>query len=187
MRKTRDIILFVALAVASGCALFPGSIEEGLPKLRDRLPETTKVYLPRPLNPRGGFMYTRNAQIVTDEFKAAFEKRGISVTMPEKRSGKQIDIYAQAKTNKCDVVLITQIVEWNYGEAGFSGIGGRDEVTLSTMLIDPNLDRVLTRATIFVRNGIGRSRPGGNDDPKETVAPIIQKYVDSLFVEKKDE
>ena len=185
--KIRDVFLFAAVAAAAGCAMFPGSIEEGLPKLRDKLPETTRVYLPRPLNPRGGFLYTRNAQIVTDEFRKAFESRGISVAMPDRRSGKQPEIYAQAKTNKCDVVLITQILEWNYGEAGFSGIGGRDEVTLSTMLVDPNLDRVLTRATIFIRNGIGRSSPGGNDNPNETVAPIIRKYVDSLFVEKKDE
>ena len=187
MPRIRYVASAVLLALATGCVFFPGSIEEGLPKLRDKLPETTKVYLPRPLNPRGGFLYTRNAQVVANEFKAAFEKRGISVTMPDKRSKETSDIMAQAKTNKCDVVLVTQILEWNYGDAGFSGFGGRDEVTLSTMLMDPVLERVLTRATIQVNNGIGRSPAGGNDSPSVAVAPIIEKYVNSLFQEKKKE
>ena len=186
MQRIRYMVGCVALALAAGCVLFPGSIEEGLPKLRDKLPETTRVYLPSPLNPNGGFLYTRNAQVVAGQFKAAFEKRGISVTMPDKRSGETLDIIAQAKTNKCDVVLITQILEWNYGDAGFTGIGGRDEVTISTMLMDPVLERVLSRATIQVYNGIGRSSFGGNNDPSTVVAPIIEKYVNSLFPEKKD-
>lgn len=185
LQKIRYMIGISALAIVAGCVLFPGSIEEGLPKLRDKLPETTRVYLPSPLNPHGGFLYTRNAQVVASEFKAAFEKRGISVTMPDKRSKETPDIIAQAKTNKCDVVLVTQILEWNYGDAGFTGFGGRDEVTLSTMLMDPVLERVLTRATIRVYNGIGRSQFGGSDNPNEVVAPIIEKYVNSLFSEKK--
>ena len=187
MQKIRYIIGISVSALVAGCVLLPGSIEEGLPKLRDKLPETTRVYLPNPLNPHGGFLYTRNAQVVAGEFKAAFEKRGISVTMPDKRSKQTPDVIAQAKTNKCDVVLVTRIIEWNYGDAGFTGIGGRDEVTISTMLMDPVLERVLTRATIRVSNGIGRSPPGGNDAPNVAVAPIIEKYVNSLFPEKKDE
>jgi len=183
-RKIRNAVGVAILALVAGCVLFPGSIEEGLPKLRDKLPETTKVYLPSPLNPRGGFLYTRNAQVVADEFKAAFVKRGISVTMPDKRSKGTPDVIAQAKTNKCDVVLFTQILEWNYGDAGFSGIGGRDEVTISTMLMDVVLERVLTRATIRVANGIGRSSLGGNDEPSVVVAPIVEKYVNSLFEDK---
>ena len=166
--------------------MFPGSIEEGLPKLRDKLPETTKVYLPCPLNPCGGYLYTRNAQIVVDEFKAAFARRGIDVVVPARRSGKNPDVIAQAKTNGCDVVLFSQIQEWNYGDAGFSGLGGRDEVTLSVMLMDPVKERVMTRATIYVRNGLGRSRMGGSDTPGEAVAPVIGKYVDSLFPPKDD-
>jgi hypothetical protein len=189
LQKIRFFTGIAALALVAGCVLFPGSIEEGLPKLRDKLPETTRVYLPSPLNPNGGFLYTRNAQVVAGEFKAAFEKRGISVAMPDKRSKETqtLDIMAQAKTNKCDVVLVTQILEWNYGDTGFTGFGGRDEVTLSTMLLDPVLERVLTRATIRVYNGIGRSPPGGSDNPNEAIAPIIEKYVNSLFPEKKDE
>ena len=181
------MFLMGLLAAAAGCALFPGAIEEGLPKLRDKLPESTKVYLPRPLNPRGGFLYTRKAQVVADEFKAAFDTRGISVVMPDRRSGDQADVIALAKTNSCDVVLFVQILEWNYGDAGFSGVGGRDEVTLSTMLMDPDHERVLSRATVYVRNGIGLSAAGGSDTPNATVAPIIEKYVNSLFPEKRDE
>lgn len=179
--KARTVLSAALLAIAAGCALFPGAIEEGIPKLRDKLPETTKVYLSSPLNPRGGFLYTRNAQIVVDEFKAAFDKRGIQVTVPGRRSGEPSTVLAKARTNGCDVVLFTQIVEWNYGDAGFSGLGGRDEVTLSVMLMDAVSERVLTRATIYVRNGIGRSRPGGNDSPNDAVSPIIAKYVESLF------
>ena len=177
----------LALLLAAGCVLFPGTIEEGLPKLRDKLPDTAKVYLASPLNPRGGFLYTRNAQIVVDEFKTAFERRGISVTVPKKRSGTPKDVLAKAVSNGCDVVMITQILNWSYGEAGFTGIGGRDEVTLSVMLMDPVKDRVLTRATIYVRNGIGRSQFGGQDDPSKSVAPIIGKYVNSLFSDRKEE
>ena len=187
MRRLRDILLALALPLSAGCVLFPGTIEEGLPKLRDKLPETTKVYLASPLNPRGGFLYTRNAQLVVDEFKGAIEHRGISVTVPKKRSGKPSDVFGKARTNGCDVVVFTQILSWNYGEAGFTGIGGRDEVTLSVMLMDPVKERVLTRATIRVSNGIGRSRFGGEDEPSRVVAPIIGKYVDSLFPERKKE
>ena len=187
MRRLRDILLATGLAAAAGCALFPGTIEEGLPKLREKLPETTRVYLPRPLNPRGGYLYTRNAQIVADEFKRAFERRGIAVVMDERRTKDPHAAPGLARTNACDVVLYTQIVKWDYGEAGFSGIGGRDEVTLDVMLMDAARQRVLTRAKIYINNGIGRSSPGGNDDPAAAVAPIISKYVDSLFPERKKE
>ena len=186
MRKLRHVLALLAAALLAGCVLFPGTIEEGLPKLRDRLPETTRVYLPSPLNPRGGFLYTRNAQIVAQAFKGAFERRGIAVTMPERRSGAQPTVLAQARSNGCDVVLFTQIQRWDYGEAGFSGFGGRDEVTLGVTLMDVAKERVLTRATIYVRNGIGRSPPGGNDDPAESVTPILDKYVESLFPERQD-
>ena len=186
MRRLRTLLWIAAFALMAGCALFPGSIEEGLPKLRDKLPETTKVYLPCPLNPRGGFLYTRNANLVVDAFAAALKRRGIASVLADKRSGKQPDVLAQARTNGCDVVLFSQIQEWNYGEAGFSGFGGRDEVTLSVMLMDATKERVLTRATLYVRNGIGQSRVGGGDSPKDAVAPIIGKYVDSLFPPKDD-
>ena len=187
MRRLRTMLWTVALSLMAGCALFPGSIEEGLPKLRDKLPETTKVYLPCPINPRGGFLYTRNAKLVVDAFAAALKQRGIATVLADKRSGQQPDVLAQARTNGCDVVLFSQIQEWNYGDAGFSGFGGRDEVTLSVMLMDATKERVLTRATLYVRNGIGRSRVGGSAAPSEAVSPIIGKYVDSLFPPKKDD
>ncbi len=188
MRMLRAMLMVVAaLALAAGCALFPGSIEEGLPKLRDKLPETTKVYLPCPINPRGGFLYTRNAKLVVDAFAAALKQRGVATVLSDRRSGKQPDVLALARTNGCDVVLFSQILEWNYGEAGFSGFGGRDEVTLSVMLMDATNELVLTRATLYVRNGIGRSRAGGSAAPSEAVTPIIGKYVDSLFPPRKDE
>ncbi len=186
MRRPHTMLWIAALSLMAGCALFPGSIEEGLPKLRDKLPETTKVYLPCPLNPRGGFLYTRNANLVADAFAAALKRRGIATVLADRRSGKQPDVLAQARTNGCDVVLFSQIQEWDYGEAGFSGFGDRDEVTLSVMLMDATKERVLTRATLYVRNGIGRSRVGGGDSPKEAVTPIIGKYVDSLFPPKDD-
>lgn len=169
------------LLLMAGCVLFPGTIEEQLPKLRDKLPESTRVYIPNPLNPQGGFLYTRNAQVIVDEFRHAFAARGISVHIPDRRSGSRRSVAEDAMTNKCDVVLFTNIESWEYGEAGFSGFGGRDEVTLSVVLADPARDRILSRSRIYVANGIGRSSFGGNDNPGEVVAPIIRKYVFSLF------
>ena len=184
MRKTCSI-WSALLLLAGGCAFFSGSIEEQLPKLRDKLPETSRVYLANPLNPNGGFLYTRNGNLVVNEFRRAFERRGIAVTAAARRGVERSSVRAEAKTNDCTVAVFSEILSWSYGDAGFSGFGGRDEVVLSVMLMNPATERVTTRARLTIANGIGKSAVGGNDSPGEVVAPIIQKYVDSLFPEKK--
>lgn len=184
MSVSNRLFVVLMLALVAGCAFFSGDIEEGMPKLRDKLPESTKVYLANALNPRGGRLYARNGQLVVDEFRAAFKARGISVTVPDRRSGVTVDVLEDARTNGCDVVVFTQVLRWDYGEAGFTGLGGRDEVYLSVLLMRPETQRVVTRANIRVYNGIGHSPAGGNDDPGESVSPIIRKYVDSLFKDR---
>lgn len=179
------IFLLLPLLLA-GCAGLSGDIEEGLPKLRDKLPETTKVYLACPLKPNGGRLYSRNGQLVVDEFKAAFTARGISVKVDDRRSGGTTDVLDAAVANGCDLVVFSQVLSWQYGEAGFSGFGGRDEVLLSVMLMRPDTRRVVTRANLRIVNGVGRSPVGGNDDPRGSISPIIFKYVKSLFPEVED-
>ncbi len=177
---------FVGITMFAGCMMSPGEIEEGLPKLRDKLPITTKVYLARPLNRNGAWLYERSEYTVMDAFRTAMTNRGIVVTSPpvpkkvQKRPMTREKLFEMAKKKKQDVVLFVQITKWEYGDAGFSGFGGRDEVTMSVMWIDPNKERVITRSGIKVVNSIGKS-PFGGGSAEETVSPIIQKYIDKIF------
>ncbi len=170
----------------AGCVLFPGEIEEGLPRLRDKLPETTKVFLACPRNAGGGYLNSRNARVLANEFKAAFAARGIAVKLDERKPGTLEADLMEAATNGCEVAVCTQVLAWNYGDAGFSGKGNRDEVLIAVMLMRPETRRVITRAKLHVTNGIGRSAAGGTEGPGESIAPIIYKYVNSLFPPKED-
>ena len=175
------VFLFAGLAAfAAGCAMFSGTIEDGIPKLRDKLPVTARIYVACPTGANGLSLHTRNARIVATEFSKAFAARGVVAVTPPERTGNIQDALGKAKAENCDKVLFTRILDWEYGDAGFSGVGGRDEVVLSAVLMDVETERILYRARLYVNNGIGRSAAGGGT-PEEAVAPVILKYVRSLF------
>ncbi len=187
----RTILILSVLLILSGCMMSPGEIEEGLPKLRDKLPLSTKVYFARPLNRNGAWLYERSEYTVMNAFLTAMTNRNIAVSTPpvpkeiRKRPMTKDELFETAKKLKQDVVLFVQIVKWEYGDAGFSGFGGRDDVTMSVMWIDPVKDRVVTRSRVKVVNSVGKS-PFGGGSADESVSPIIQKYIDRIFDVPKD-
>ncbi len=187
----RTVLMLLGLIFLSGCMMSPGEIEEGLPKLRDKLPVSTKVYFARPLNRNGAWLYERSEWTVMNAFRTAMTNRNITVTTPpvpkkkRKRPMTRDELFKTARKLKQDVVLFVQIVKWEYGDAGFSGFGGRDDVTMSVMWINPNTERVVTRSNVKVINSVGKS-PFGGASADESVSPIIQKYIDQIFDVKKD-
>lgn len=133
--------LVAAAALVAGCASFEewtaGSIEEGIPKLAERLPRTTKVHLDDPVNVNGYMLHARNRRQIEEAFGNAFARLGV---------------YHSSKTNGCDVSVHVGVDRWEYGEAGFAGEGGRDAVSMSVMVRSLKTNRVLTRASLFARN-----------------------------------
>ena len=117
-----------------GCAsiegVMSGSIAEGIPKMRDRLPHTVKVHFANPVNARGYPLHERNRKQVQDAFGKAFDALGISHS---------------SETNGCSHALNVVVESWEYGDA-------RDEISMSVMLQDAATDRVLTRASLYARN-----------------------------------
>ena len=130
-----------AAVLLAGCAAFDrwtaGSVEEGVPKLRERLPRTAKIYLADPVNANGYVLHARNRRRVEEAFGNAFAKLGV---------------YHSVKTNGCDVSFHVGIDRWEYGDAGFAGTGDRGAVSMSVMVRDVKTGRVLTRASLFARN-----------------------------------
>jgi len=179
MRRVLNILSLGAALAYAGCR--SGEIVEGLPRLREPLPEDTRVCLARPYKGAGRPVQARSAKLVTEAFLHAFRARGISVTLPEKRSEKLEDFLDLARASKCDVALFTEVEDWTYNDAGFSGFGERDEVTLAVTIADLRLRRVISRTRVIVRNGFGVSATGGNDTAEGAVAPVVDEYVRSLF------
>ena len=127
--------LFVGCAAASGW--MAGSIEEGIPKLRDRLPRTTKVYFADPVNANGYRLHARSRRQVERAFGDAFDGMGVAHS---------------SRTNGCDIAFHVVVDSWEYGDAGFAGQGDRDAVTMSVIVVRQDTKRVLTRASLFARN-----------------------------------
>jgi hypothetical protein len=132
---TASMLLF------TGCASFEGwmagTISEGIPKLRKKLPRTEKVYFADPVNTRGYVLHERNRKQVQDAFGKAFDGIGVSHS---------------SETNGCTCVIRVVVDSWEYGDSGFLGSGDRDEVLMSVMLMNAASDRVLTRAVLNARN-----------------------------------
>ena len=127
--------LFVGCATVSGW--MAGSIEEGIPKLRDKLPRTTKVHFADPVNANGAQLHARSRKQVQNAFGKAFDGLGVSHS---------------AQTNGCDVAFRVVVDSWEYGDAGFAGQGDRDAVTMSVIVMNRKTKRVLTRSSLFARN-----------------------------------
>ena len=148
-----NVAVAAALAVA-GCAtvdgLLAGSITEGIPKLRDKLPRSTKVHFADPVKANGYALHARSRLQVQHAFGKAFDGLGVSHS---------------SVTNGCDVAFHVVVDDWHYGDAGFAGIGDRDEVTLSVIVMNRKTSRVLTRSSLVARN----------------LDALVRRYVAGLF------
>ena len=158
MQRIRLRLVAALLPLLAGCAVvsgwMAGYIDEGIPKLRNRLPRTSKVYLDSPVNANGTKLHARNSKQVHGAFGKALDGIGVSHS---------------SKTNGCDVSLHVVVDGWEYGDAGFAGIGDRDAVTLSVIVMNRNTNRVLTRSSLFARN----------------LDLLVKRYVEKLFEDEK--
>lgn len=143
------VLCFLFLA---GCA---GFIDEGMPELRTKFPRSKKVCLAMPLNRSGNLMHERGPEMVREAFVKAFDKRAIPHSLA---------------TNGCDIVISVAITGWEYGDAGFSGRGDRDSVSLKVVVQDTKTKFVKARADLYARR---------LDD-------LVDKYVGKLFVEPEE-
>lgn len=140
MQRILPKLIVFAIPLLFGCATMSGwmsgSITEGIPKLRKKLPLTTKIHFADPVNARGYALHERNRKQVQDAFEKAFDALGVSHS---------------TETNGCDHTLHVLVENWEYGDSGFLGSGDRDEVSMSVMLRNNKTDRVLTRASLYAR------------------------------------
>ena len=138
------VLLKIFMAVVPfvvGCASvegwMAGSITEGIPKMRDKLPRTAKIHFADPVNARGYALHERNRKQVQEAFGRAFDALGVSHS---------------TETNGCSHVINVVVENWEYGDSGFLGNGDRDEISMAVMLQNADTDRVLTRASLYARN-----------------------------------
>ena len=138
------VLLKIFMAVVPfvlGCASvegwMAGSITEGIPKMRDKLPRTAKIHFADPVNARGYALHERNRKQVQEAFGRAFDALGVEHS---------------TETNGCSHVINVVVENWEYGDAGFLGKGDRDEISMAVMLQNADTDRVLTRASLYARN-----------------------------------
>lgn len=133
--------LIAIVPVVVGCASvegwMAGSITEGIPKMRDKLPRTAKIHFADPVNARGYALHERNRKQVQEAFGKAFDALGVSHSI---------------ETNGCSHVINVVVENWEYGDSGFLGNGDRDEISMAVMLQNADTDRVLTRASLYARN-----------------------------------
>ena len=125
------------LPFLAGCAAISGwmagSIEEGIPKLKDKLPRTAKVHMADPVKANGYALHARNRLQVQQSFGKALDGLGV---------------FHSSQTNGCDVAFHVAVDDWHYGDAGFAGIGAWDENVLSVIVMNRKTNRVLTRTRL---------------------------------------
>jgi hypothetical protein len=155
------VLLKAVMALAPfvvGCASIEGwmagSITEGIPKMRDKLPRTAKVHFADPVNVRGYVLHERNRKQVQDAFSKAFDALGVSHS---------------TETNGCSHMLNVVVENWEYGESGLLGPGGRDKISMAVMLQNADTERVITRTSLYARN----------------LDLLVMKYVKTLFEDEK--
>ena len=141
MRRIHESAIALLALVAAGCAAvsgwMAGSIEEGIPKLRDRLPRTARVCLESPVNANGFKLHARNSRQLENAFGKALDGIGVAHS---------------SSTNGCDISIRVVVGEWEYGDAGFAGQGSRDSVTMSVTVLNRKTSRAITRSTLSARN-----------------------------------
>ena len=128
--------IFAAILFVLGCWT-PGDIQENLPRHRDKLPQGTVFFVER-TEPR-----------IMTALSDALKARGFKV----------VDDRALAA-----VSIRTNILSWEYNDAGFSGFYDRNEMTLSLVLERPATRFILARHTVKVCSDFR----------------ILAKYVDGL-------
>ena len=129
--KLKMFFIFVVLLCA-GCQTNL-VIEEGIPKMHKPLPKETKVFLVGPALENADVQFERSPAKITRAFKKGLSDFGIDVLTPKKRLETKEAAFDEAKKNKCDVILYVTIESWGYADAGFSGIGARDEIVLKVI------------------------------------------------------
>jgi len=184
----RSLPLAFVLAAGAGCATvkeavqnaFYDKIEYGLPKPVEPLRTPAGVYLARPLGAPRQDLYDRNAESLVAAFRRAFEAHGERTVADTTAGGDFRGALAEARAASCDYLVMMRITRWEYGSAGFSGPGGRDDVDFDVLVADVKTAAVLSRASIEISNGFGRSAPGGTDAQDASV-PVVARYVGHLF------
>lgn len=133
--------VLVAAALFSGCSTIEGwmagTITEGIPKMRRKLPRTAKIHIADPVNARGYELHERNRRQVQNAFGSALDS---------------LRVVHSTKTNGCSHVLHVVVDQWQYSDGGFWGLGDSDRINMSVMLQDIATDRVLTRASLHARD-----------------------------------
>ena len=140
MQRILERAGLIAALLLAGCATvsgwMSGSVEEGIPKLRDRLPRTAKVHFVDPVNANGYQLHARSRRQVQNAFGRALDGLGVAHS---------------SQTNGCDVAFHVVVDSWEYGDAGFAGQGARDSVTMSVIVVNRKNRRVLTRSRLIAR------------------------------------
>ena len=158
MQRIHLIAALALLPALAGCAylsgVMAGSIDEGIPKLRNRLPRTSKVYMANPVNANGHQLHARGMKQIENAFGKAFDGIGVAHS---------------SSTNGCNIAFHVVVDNWEYGDAGFAGIGDRDAVTMSVVVMRRDPRRVLTRSSLFARN----------------LDLLVKRYVEKLFEDEK--
>ena len=151
------ISVLAAVFLLAGCAsvrkLASGRITEGIPKLRNPLPTSTKVSFADPVNVSGYTLHARNRSQSQEAFFDAFAAVGVE---------------SSARTNGCNLALHVAVTDWEYGDAGFSGKGDRDSVSMSVMLMNLEHERVVARHELYARN----------------LNLLVKRYVEKIFEKK---
>lgn len=148
--KTLIALMPVCMGCAAVSGLLAGKVDEGIPRLKKRLPRSSKVYLTDPVNANGYRLHARGKKQIENAFGKALDGIGVAHS---------------SKTNGCDVALHVLVDSWEYGDAGFAGIGDRDAITMSVVVMNRDTNRVLTRSVLFARN----------------LDLLVKRYVEKLF------
>lgn len=154
--KLKSILVFAVLFFA-GCQTNL-VIEDGIPKMHTRLAKETKVFLIGPALENADVQFERSPAKITRAFKKTLSDFGIKVFTPKKRIETKESAFDEAKKHKCDVILYVTVESWGYADAGFSGIGARDDIVLKVMFLNLETQRVLERASVMLVNGFFKQR-----------------------------
>jgi hypothetical protein len=153
--RVASVVLWLSVSGCAGIADWAaGSITEGIPKLRERLPRTAKIHLADPVNARGYALHERSRRQIWEAFRKAFDSIGVAHS---------------STANGCSHAIYVAVDGWAYGDSGFFGGGGRDEVSMSVMLQRLDTERILSRASLHAYN----------------LDLLAERYVKSIFEDEK--
>ena len=183
MSIKRKVFAIISLLFFIGCQTNL-VIEDGIPKMHKPLPKETKVFLVGPALENAETQFDRSPSTVTRAFKRTLTDFGISVVTPKKRIETKDAAFEEATKNKCDVILYVTIESWGYADAGFSGIGARDEIVINVMFIKPDTKKVLERASVMLVNSFFKHRMVNINET--SAANLLEGFTRKFFdVEKK--